>query len=74
MVFHITGRQVVSMLTFKFSKQVLRHFTERIHQNIQTPTVRHADNNFFNTALTGTLNRLIHRSNKTFATLERKRF
>ena len=33
------------MFTFKFGKQILRHFAQNIHQHIQSATVRHADHN-----------------------------
>ena len=73
-VLHITRGQIVGMLAFKFSKQIARHFAQHVHEHIQTPAMRHANDDFLNSRLTGTLDQFVHGGNKAFTTLERESF
>ena len=45
-VFHVTRAEVFFMFTGKLVEQVLRFFTQHVHQHVQTTTVRHPENHF----------------------------
>ena len=47
------------MLAFEFSKQILRHLAQNIHQHIQSAAVRHADYHLLYALTTRALNNFI---------------
>ena len=59
MVFNIACRQIIAMLAFEFSKQILWHLAQNIHQHIQSAAVRHANHNLLYALATRALNGFI---------------
>ena len=45
-IFHVARREVSCFLAFEFVKQHLRRFAQRIHQDVQTSAMCHADGDF----------------------------
>ena len=50
-VFHVARAEVFFMFTGKLVEQVLRFFTQHVHQHVQTTTVRHPENHFAGAAV-----------------------
>ena len=59
-------------MTFKLGEQITGHLAHDVHKHIQATTVRHTDNDFLDTRFTGMVHKLVHRSDKALASLERK--
>ena len=71
-VFHVTGRQIICVLALEFSKQVMRHLAEDIHQHIQTATVCHADHDLLHALASCALNQRVERRDKALTAFERE--
>ena len=69
-IFDVACGQIVRMFAFEFTEQFLWRLAQNVHQHIQTPTMRHANNNFLHTFFTGALNRFIHRGDEAFAAFQ----
>ena len=59
MVFHVTRGQMLAVYPFEFLKQHRRQFAQRIHQHIQSASVRHTNHRFFDTQLTRAFQQMI---------------
>ena len=73
-ILDITAGQVFWRCVIKLGKQIGRHLAQGVDQHIQASAVRHTDHDFLQADSAAALNQLIHRSDKTLATLERKTF
>ena len=58
------GQVVVAL---EFVEQLGRGFTERIHQHVQAPTMRHGDNHFVDTLHTALLDEVVDERDKRIA-------
>jgi hypothetical protein len=71
-VLHVTGRQVIDVLAFEFGEQVSRHLAQRVHQNVQTSAVSHADDDFLHAGSARVAHDFVHRRNEALAAFQRK--
>ncbi len=64
------GQHFRILLALERGKQILRHFSQRIHQHVKPAAMRHADHHLFNTRFAGLLNDLVHGGDEGLTALE----
>ena len=73
-VFHVTGWQIINVLTLKLGKQIGWIFTQGVDQYVQATAVRHRNDDFLNTLRAAVLDQRVHCGNKALSTFERETF
>ena len=73
-VFHVTGWQIINVLTLKLGKQIGWVFTQGVDQYVQTATVRHRNDDFLNTLRAAVLDQRVHCGNKALPAFKRETF
>ena len=73
-VFYVAAGQLDFGTAFKFGKQIARFLAQNVDQDIQTTSVCHTDDDFFDTVFTCVLNQVIQTGNHTLATFNAEAF
>ena len=73
-VFYVAAGQLDFGAAFKFGKQIARFLAQDVDQDIQTTSVCHTDDDFFNTVFTCVLNQVIQTGNHTLAAFNAEAF
>ena len=73
-VFHVAAGEFDVLLAFEFGEQIGGLFAQRVHQHIEPPAMRHADDDFFHAVFACVLNQIIQADNRAFAAFHRKAF
>ena len=71
-VLDVAGQHFGILLAFERREQILGHFAQRVHQHIEPPAMRHADDEFLYTGCTCTLQKVVEQGNQRIAAFERK--
>ena len=66
-VFHVAAGQLDFGTAFKFGKQIARFLAQNVDQDIQTTSVCHTNDDFFDTVFTCVLNQVIQTGNHALA-------
>src|SRR5947207_4517281 len=73
MVFHITRALILSIgRPCKFAEDRLVWFADNVTQDIQSPTVRHANDNILYTVVDAAVNQSLHAGNQGFTSFQSK--
>ncbi len=74
MVLHVTGAQMLFVLTGELVEQILWLFTQHVDQHVETTTVRHTQYDFTGSALTGMTDHFAQHRNQCVAAFQREAF
>jgi hypothetical protein len=71
-VLHVAGGQFLRLLALELLEEHRRLLAEGVHQHVQPPAVRHADDDLVDTTGTGNADQFVHRDDRRLAALERE--